>query len=54
MQSNTDRWQQLCEQAAREQDPRKLVELAREINNLLLFKAGLLSDVSVREVRPGS
>ena len=27
-----------------------LVELTREINQLLLFKAGLLSDVSVKEI----
>ena len=31
-----------------------LVELTREINNLLLFKAGLLSSVYVKEVPPGS
>lgn len=30
-----DRWQKLCEQAATEQDPHKLMELVREINRLL-------------------
>ena len=36
MQGETrDRWQKLCEQAAVEQDPEKLLELAREISALL-------------------
>jgi hypothetical protein len=30
-----ERWQVLCEQAANEQDPQKLMELVREINHLL-------------------
>jgi hypothetical protein len=30
-----ERWQELCAQAAVEQDPMKLLELAREINDLL-------------------
>jgi hypothetical protein len=30
-----ERWRELCEQAEKEQDPRKLVELAEEINRLL-------------------
>lgn len=30
-----ERWQILCEQAANEQDPQKLLELVREINQLL-------------------
>lgn len=54
MQNNGERWMQLAEQAAKEQDPRKLVELTREINKLLLFKAGLLSEASVKEVPQGS
>lgn len=28
-------WWKLCEQAAKEQDPEKLLELAKEINRLL-------------------
>lgn len=32
------RWQQLCEQAAAEQDSAKLLELVREINDLLVEK----------------
>lgn len=38
MRENEERWKQLCEQAAREQDPKKLIELTRQINELLLFK----------------
>jgi hypothetical protein len=30
-----ERWMELCAQAAIEQDPKKLLELAREINDLL-------------------
>jgi hypothetical protein len=32
---NGDRWRLLCERAATEQDPTKLMELVREINRLL-------------------
>jgi hypothetical protein len=32
------RWMELCEQAAVEQDPQKLMELVEEINRLLLEK----------------
>jgi hypothetical protein len=39
MQGETkERWQELCAQAAIEQDPKKLVELAKEINDLLEAK----------------
>jgi hypothetical protein len=31
-------WKQLCEQAAVEQDPQKLLELTEKINELLLGK----------------
>lgn len=36
----TDRelWLELCERAAREQDPQKLLELVKEINRLLEAK----------------
>lgn len=33
--SQKERWQILCEQAAVEQDPQKLLSLTREINELL-------------------
>lgn len=36
MQGKTrERWQELCAQAADEQDPQRLIELVREINQLL-------------------
>jgi circadian clock protein KaiB len=38
MQEKTERWKQLCEEAAVEKDPRRLLELTREINDLLLGK----------------
>lgn len=37
------RWQELCEQAANEQDPKKLLELVREINDLLSAKQNRLN-----------
>jgi len=38
MRENNERWKLLCEMAATEQDPQKLLELTREINDLLLGK----------------
>ena len=38
MQQKTERRKQLCEQAAVEQDPQRLLELTREINDLFLGK----------------
>jgi hypothetical protein len=38
MQDKTERWKELCAQAAVEQDPQKLLELTRQINDLLLGK----------------
>lgn len=38
MQDKKERWQQLCEQAAIEQDSKKLLELTHEINRLLAEK----------------
>jgi hypothetical protein len=46
MRENEERWKQLCELAAKEQDPQKLLELTREINNLLLFKQKRLTGES--------
>jgi len=43
-----DRWLVLCEQAATEQDPYKLMELIREINCLLEEK-----EQRLREQRAG-
>jgi hypothetical protein len=38
MQDSQERWKQLCEQASKEQDPKKLMELIAEINRLLAAK----------------
>ena len=38
MQDSQEIWKQLCEQASKEQDPIKLMELIAEINRLLEAK----------------
>lgn len=38
MQGNRERWKELCEQAAVEQNPKRLLELAKEIERLLAEK----------------
>ncbi len=38
MQEKTERWMELCKQAAVEQDPQKLMALVKEINDLLEAK----------------
>jgi len=38
MQQNKERWMELCEQMAVEQDPEKVLALAEEINRLLEAK----------------
>ncbi len=38
MQTNLERWQQLCALATGEQDPEKLLLLIREINDILEAK----------------
>jgi hypothetical protein len=38
MRENTERWMELCKQAAVEQDPAKLIALIREILELLETK----------------
>jgi len=44
MQGN-ERWKDLCEQASKEQDPKKLHELIREINDLLEAKEARLKGI---------
>jgi hypothetical protein len=47
MQGETkERWMHLCELAASEQNPAKLLELIREINNLLEAKEKRLKERS--------
>jgi hypothetical protein len=38
MQENREKWMELCEQASKEQDPEKLMELISQINQLLEAK----------------
>ena len=38
MKEHQERWKQLCEEAANEQDPEKLMKLIKEINRLLEAK----------------
>jgi len=38
MRENLEKWMELCEQAATEQDPEKLMELISQINRLLEAK----------------
>ena len=40
---NKERWQELCAQAAVEQDPDRLMELVKEINELLNEKEARLN-----------
>lgn len=49
MREQTERWMKLCEQAAIEQDPKKLLELVREINDLLAKKQDRLAKEAAEE-----
>lgn len=42
MRDKTERWFQLCQQAAVEQDPIKLLQLIKEINDILEAKEARL------------
>jgi hypothetical protein len=44
-----ERWKELCEQASKEQDPKKLVKLIQEISSLLEAKRHRLEDGNSRE-----
>ena len=44
-----ERWRELCEQAAIEQDPHKLSELVAEIDRLLEEKQNRLSKAAIGE-----
>jgi len=45
------RWQELCEQAATEQDPERLMHLIREINVLLEAKEKRLQQRKAKSTR---
>lgn len=47
-----ERWQQLCEQAAVEQDPDKMLKLITEINRLLNEKEDRLKSLRLAPDRP--
>jgi hypothetical protein len=54
MQGETkQRWEELCEQAATEQDPDKFFQLIREINRLLEERRSNLSEKKPREPSGG-
>jgi hypothetical protein len=38
MEANREEWRELCERAAKEQDPEKLMQLIAQINQLLEAK----------------
>jgi hypothetical protein len=44
-----ERWRVLCEQAANEQDPEKLMEIVKEINELLEAKERRLGILPQKE-----
>jgi hypothetical protein len=46
---NLERWQELCRQAATEQDPKRLLELIAEINRLLQEKENRLREQAQRK-----
>ena len=45
-----ERWRELCEQASVEQDPKKLLELVKEINQLLEEKKIRLADKTKKQI----
>ena len=48
-----ERWEELCQQAANEQDPQKLLKLVQEINRLLAEKRDRLNKTnSTRDLQP--
>jgi hypothetical protein len=52
MKEHSEEWKQLCAQAAIEQDPQKLLELTRKINELLLGKQSRLNRESSSTAEP--
>ena len=49
---NKERWFQLCQQAAVEQDPAKMLELITEINDLLEEKEKRLEAERIANLHP--
>ena len=46
---NNPRWRELCEQASKEQDPKKLIALIKEINDILEAKQHRLEGAPAKE-----
>jgi len=46
---NEERWRKLCEEAAKEQDSDRLLELVRQINQMLAAKERRLQDKIKRQ-----
>lgn len=44
IEKNKERWRELCERASIEQDPQKMLELVKEINEVLAEKLARLED----------
>jgi len=53
MRENREKWMELCEQAATEQDPEKFMELISQINRLLEAKERRLKDNLPATESPG-
>ena len=49
-----ERWHELCELAANEQDPARLMELVKEINRLLLEKEERLDRLRKAQSQSGA
>ncbi len=49
MREQTERWMKLCEQASTEQDPKKLLELVKKINDVLEKKKDRLAKEGSKE-----
>jgi hypothetical protein len=51
MKEHAEEWKNLCEQASTEQDPQKLLDLIKRINELLDAKKNRLSDRSTKNAQ---
>jgi hypothetical protein len=54
MQGTTERWKQLCAEAADERDPHRFLDLIREINDILEEKRFRLSGKKIDGEQPNS
>ena len=52
--ANKELWKQLCEQAANEKDPSKMLELTKEIGRLLAQKQKRLDIEAAEESNPAA